>query len=176
MVGGQFAGNQSELENILTAALDLDDQRIELIGLEDDNFAVQVSVGGKTDTVLFTGDVAEAAIDVLESGVVNPGNRASQFVVIEDGDSGTVGIGGGGLNVTDGVGVKDIGGVLSVDDVLELAETAEARPNVNAIDQGDTVRVEFPGNNNSIEVLVISDSVGDLLDGGEFTPASSLIV
>ncbi len=52
-------------------------------------------------------------------------------------------------------GSDDIGGVLSVEDALLLAETADDRPNVTATDLGGTVKVEFPGQRGTTEILLI---------------------
>lgn len=159
LVGGTARG-QADQEALLRAALDQGDERVSLLGLEEDNFAVQISVGSKTDTILFQSSDTAAAIAAVESGVVNPGNPDSQFVILDETDSGTVGIGGGRLNVTDTEdGSDDIGGVLSVADAILLAQTADERPNVEAIDQGDTVRVVFPGNEGSTEFLIVPEDL-----------------
>lgn len=161
LVGGFARGEQDEAA-ILAAALDQGDDRVELLGLEADGFAVQIvsDSNGTTDTLIFKTEDTAAAIASLESGVVNPGNANSQFVILEEGDTGTVGIGGGRLNVTDTLdGSDDVGGVLSVEDAILLAETADERPNVTAIDQGDSVRVEFPGNGGSTEILIVPDEL-----------------
>lgn len=177
LVGGGAKG-QADEEAILMAAVDPSDGRVTLLGLEGDNFAVRVNGAGRTDTLLFaTGDTA-AAIAALERGVVNAGTGSDEFVIVEAGDTGGVAIGGGALNVTDpapGSSALDVGGGVNVADAFVLADTAAERPNVTAIDQGGTVRVEFESVNGGRKIIVVDDAPGDLVDGGSSVPPEDFL-
>ena len=55
-----------------------------------------------------------------------------------------------------------------LDDAILLASTAAERPEVTAIDQGDTVRLELEGNNGTTEYVIIPDTDDDLVEGGSY--------
>jgi hypothetical protein len=179
LVGGQFGSgpNSSDTRNLLAAAIESSDDRVKLIGLEEDNFTVQIVnldrwQGEDTvDTVLFTGEAAEQAIASLSSGV-NLSNRNDEFAFVDLGDSGNVPGGtGGSLNFLAKAGEpRDVGGLLSPVELAMVASTAEDRPNVNVIDQGNTLRIEVDASRGTTDIYVLNepDPYVDLLSGGEF--------
>jgi hypothetical protein len=155
-VGG-FIGGEKDTATILEAALDDDFGAVALVSLASDTFTVTISRGAATDTYTFTGENAEAALQGLEdgsNGIVNPGNKADQFVFVEAGDTGTVGI--GFANRFDGV----FGGVLSVDDLVEFVEEGRSASGVTLTRLGEDVVFEFDGNDGTTDTVVLS---GDLL-------------
>ncbi len=170
--GNNYKNDLGKATAYLEAALDTDEERVQLLGLEDDNFTIQVDAkGGSLDTILFKGASAKTAIADLVSGV-NLSNSKDEFVFVNSSEGGNVPGGtGGSLNFLDTTdGTFDVGGVLSKSDLKTVAETAAIRPNVNVIDQGDTLRIEVAANNGTTDIYVLNEPTfgNDLLTGGEY--------
>lgn len=167
LVGGVVpkGGKQkiNDLAEILKAGLE-GDERVELLDLSEDKFTVNMHNDrkGTTDTIVFTGDDAAAAIQkVIEGGdrFIDAGDKDSEFVIAHEDDRGTIGIGGSAFNVVDAPGQKDVGGVLSVQDAILLAETADARDAVTAIDLGGSTLLRIETFSGAVDsVLLVSDS------------------
>jgi hypothetical protein len=68
-------------------------------------------------------------------------------------------------------GVGSVGSAVTTDDLLDILSTADQRPRVNAIDQGDTVRLEILSENDTRDVIVFATNQpvpGGALDGDLF--------
>ncbi|MEO1223020.1 MAG: hypothetical protein AAFX92_02245 [Pseudomonadota bacterium] len=175
LIGGVGRG-QDDVTALLEAALDPDDDRVKLVGLENDNFAIQIFGTPKgvqtVDTFIFTGTQAEQAIAELATGNnarnIDADDKKVQTLVVgagleggEEAEGAIVGQGTSGDYFTfDGDG---IGSTLKIDELQLLADTADERETVNVIDQGDTLRLEldptgdFDGT--GIDIIVVSEDL-----------------
>lgn len=151
-VGGVLKG-ANDTQTILNAALDSDFTTVELVGFNNDSFSVTIARGNAVDTYTFIGSAAEAAVADLQDSFINPGNIADQFVFVEDGDEGLIGI--GTANRFDGV----FGGQLHVEDVIEFVRNGDTASGVEVTQQGSDFLVEFDGDAGTTDSVLVS---GDL--------------
>jgi hypothetical protein len=154
-VGGSLRGEE-DTKTILDAALDGDFEAVQLVGLASDSFSVTISRGQATDTYTFTGENAVAALQQLEdnsNGIINPGNRADQFVFVEAGDSGLIGI--GTAQVADGA----FGGRLTVDDAVNYVLSGQENDDVEVTQAGEDFVLEIAGMMGTTDTVVLD---GDL--------------
>ncbi len=152
--------SQEELEALLTAGIDPDDMRVELLGLEIDSFAVKInnSSTGAFDIAIFCGTDVVKAIDALEAGVTNPANSLDEFIFGDPDGTGDIATPAGG----------GFGPTLTEDELLDLLDMSDDFAVMNAIDQGDSVRIERLGADGTRDIIVIDTDVSP--PGGAYDP------
>jgi hypothetical protein len=106
------------------------------------------------DLLIFEGSSAESAIATAASNAVDPSNGVSEFT-IADVTGNDVVAAGSNLDLYFG-GVGSVGPAVTEEDLLGILSTADQRPRVNAIDQGDTVRLEILSENDTRDVIVFA--------------------
>ncbi len=159
----------AELAALLQAALDPGDDMVDLLAVEPDAFTVRVAnpATGAFDLLVLSGGPAPAAVASVATDRIGPGNAASEIVLADALDGRAVVAEGPGLDaILGGEGLAPVGPTLTGDELLDLLATADARPKVNAIDQGGTVRLEIPGTSGSRDVIVLATT--EAVPGGAF--------
>jgi hypothetical protein len=160
LVGGQFNGVE-DVQAVLQAALDLDDDRVELVSLGEDSFSVRVINEGRgtVDTLLFKGDNAAGALDGLSGGFINTGNTGDEFVFIQAGDTGVFG-NPRGIDGANAGGANDMGGQLNINafendiEFLLAQEAANDIPDVTVTEVADVAIIEIDGRDGSVDTIV----------------------
>jgi hypothetical protein len=147
---------EGELARLIDAALTPGDERVDFLSVEPDSFAVRVDNPAMSafDLLIFEGSSAESAIATAASNAVDPSNGVSEFT-IADVTSNDVVAAGSNLDLYFG-GVGSVGPAVTEEDLLGILSTADQRPRVNAIDQGDTVRLEILSENDTRDVIVFA--------------------
>lgn len=145
---------------LLEAALDEEDGRVELLGVEEDNFAVRLRNGDLTDTFVFAGrDAREAVARVAArppDELIGLDDLVPELVLASEDVP---------FLATFAAGVEGFGdvfeGVLSGDDrTAELGELVDfirsdpGDPRIEVVDQGGTVRITLE----SGDVVVVDDA------------------
>lgn len=135
----------AELTALLRAALDPEDARISLLGLEGEAVALRIAnaAAGTADVVIFTGEAAETAIEAVAQDRIDPRNAESELVIVD----------GIGREVI-GVNVRGFGRDLTEDELPDLLAAAARRSDLSAIDQGDSIRFEIRGAGGSLDVII----------------------
>jgi hypothetical protein len=159
---------EGELVALLDAALNSRDERVSLLSVEPDSFAVRVNnpAMGAFDLLIFDGLPAENAVATAASDAVAPSNGISE-VTIADATGNRVVAAGSDLDLYfGGVGLASVGSAVTEDELLGILSTADARPRVNALDQGSTARLEVLGADNARNVIVFATD--EPVPGGAF--------
>ncbi len=157
-----------EAKALLEAALDTSDDSVRLLGVEADNFSVVVEEQGGTafDFLTLTGNTVSGAIADVASDKVRPFNTVDELTLADGSGNDIVGVGWRAFN---GFGAPNLGFVITEDELPILLETAGQRPNVRALDQGGTVRLEVLGRDDTIDVIVFETDAtlpNDAYDAG----------
>jgi hypothetical protein len=170
-IADAWIDTEGELARLIKAALDPADERVDFLSIEPDSFAARVDNPATSafDVLIFEGSPAENAVASAASDVIDPSNGVSEFTIADVTDNDVVaaassldlyfgGIGSGSPAVTE-------------DELLGILSTANQRPRVNAIDQGDTVRLEILSENDTRDVIVFATDQpvpGGAFDGDLF--------
>ena len=105
------------------------------------------------DLLIFDGAPAENAVATAAGNAVDPSNGISEFTFADVTGTGAVAV-GNDLDLYFGEpGVGSVGEAVTEADLLGILSTAHKRPFVNALDQGDTVRLEVLGANDSRDMI-----------------------
>ncbi len=144
----------AEYEGLLAAALDHEDERVELVAIEPDAFTVKVNNAetGEFDYLVLDDDErVEQVLSEGASGFANRFNETSEFVFAD---------GEGNARIANGIREGDLESI--------LADVAD-RPFLNAIDQGETVRLGINGRGGSRDIIIFetdADIPGGAYDDG----------
>jgi hypothetical protein len=162
---------EGELAALLNAALNPADERVDFLSVEPGSFAVRVNNQATSafDLLIFEGSPAENAVASAASNTIDPSNGISEFT-IADVTGNDVVAAGNNLDLYFG-GVGSVGPAVTGDDLLGILSTADQRPRVNAVDQGDTVRLEILSENDTRDVIVFATDQpvpGGAFDGDLF--------
>ncbi|MBO9445783.1 hypothetical protein [Ruegeria sp. R14_0] len=134
LVGGSAKG-EKDLKALFEAALNPEDTRVELVGLDGDSFTIKVQYhdGSPADTMMFKG-AGDFIADVLgPDSLINPKNPADQFVFVDlETSPNKIGIGTDNVSVGDepdptggSVVLGDLPGIVAEADQLENIEVTE---------------------------------------------------
>jgi len=134
------------------------DAPVRLLSVEPDSFAVRVDNPdtGAFDLLVFEGPTAEAAIAAVDRGPVDPSNTVSELTIADVTGSGVVADGPDLDTYFGGPGLADLGPTVTEDELLNILATADQRPGIDAVDQGDTVRLEIPGEGDKRDVIAFA--------------------
>ncbi len=149
---------EGELVALLDAALDPADERVHFLSVEPESFAVRVDnqATGAFDVLIFDGLPAENAVASAASAVVNPSNASSEFTFADVAGDRVVATGNNLDLYFGGPEVGPVGSTVAENDLPFILSTADVRPRVNALDQGETARLEILGENGARDVIVFA--------------------
>jgi hypothetical protein len=149
---------EEELAALLDAAVNPDDERVSLLSVKPDSFAVRVDeqTTNVFDLLIFNGDPAERAIATVADLQVDPWNGISELAFADLAGQDVVASGPNLDAFFGGPGLDTVGSTVTEDELLGIFQTADERPRVNAIDQGDTVRLDILGESGSRDVIVFA--------------------
>lgn len=155
LVGGSAKG-ENDYQALLEAALDDTDHRVTLLDIGGDSFTIQVHRNDVADTFLVkdAGDIIASVFGA--DALINPKNKADQFVFVSDEDSLNKKIGIG----TDAVAGPDepdpLGGSLKVKDLEDVVALADQIEDVTVTEIGNLTQVEIAGNSGSTDTITFS--------------------
>lgn len=141
----------AEIRALGRAALDTEDDRVELLALESDALTVKVNDAdtGAFDIVVLEGVGAlKRLIARRESSEIDPTNTISEYVIADVDGTDTVAPG------------------LAENELLAFLQTVDEQDGVNAIDQGDSIRLEFAGAGGTKDIIVFETD--EPVPGGAF--------
>lgn len=159
IVGG--SANQNDIDEILKAALDPSEGRIELISLGDDEFSVRLINGKIVDTFIFKNaeTVIDSVIGELDNGFINTTNKSDEVVFIEEGETGVFG-NPRGIDGAQSGGPNDIGGQININNRENDIETLLALEESNDIgdvtvtETADLAIIEIEGREGSVDTII----------------------
>ncbi len=165
LISGALDTDQ-EVSDLLAAAIDLSDERVELLGLAEDSFSVKMTNKdtGAFDILIVEGQSAAFALQDLEAEDVNVSDDTDSFIFANTQSSEVIATG----TTLATVFGADVGQELTADELLEVLANADTLSNVNAIDQGDTVRLEVTGAEGTRDVIVFATDKD--VPGGAYDP------
>ena len=146
---------EGELTALLEAALSPADERLSLLSIEPDGFAVRVNNAATNafDVLIFDGAPAENAVAGAAGDTVDPSNGVSELTIAD--------VTGNGV-----VAAASVGPTVTEDELLGILATADQRPLVDAVDQGDTVRLEIQSENDTRDIIAFATN--EPVPGGAF--------
>jgi len=146
----------AEIEALVAAAVDTGDERVELLAIERDAVSVKVlnALTDAFDIVLLDGaPVVEEVVADGASPAIDPANTVSEYVL------------------ADVAGDRTIAPGLEEGGLTAFLATVDERDDVNAVDQGDSVRLEFAGTGGTRDIIVFETDAavpGGAYDGSLF--------
>jgi hypothetical protein len=157
-VAEEQIATEGQLAALLNAALDPRHESVSFLSVAPDSFAVRVSNAAMdaSDTLIFDGLPAANAVATAASSFVDPSNGISEFTFADVTGTGVVAVGNDLDLYFGGPEVGSVGEAVTEADLLDILSTAHERPFVNALDQGDTVRLDVLGANDSRDMIIFA--------------------
>ena len=152
---------------ILEAALDPEEGRVALLGVEADEFAVRLENGGLSDTFVFTGRDAERAVARVAADPIDLADNAPELAILGPdreavfGTRADVAFGPTDADAFDAIFAGDPADTAAAGELADFLQTNGDDPRLRVVDQGDTIRVELIGPGTA-DVVVLPEG---LLDG-----------
>lgn len=162
--------SEDELTALLNAALSPADERVSFLSLEPASFAIRVDnqATAAFDVLIFDGAPAVNAVATAASSVVDPSNDVSEFTIADVTGNDVIAAGSNLDLYFGGPGLGTVGSAVTEGDLLGIVASADQRLRVNALDQGEWVRLEVLGENETRDVIIFATD--QPVPGGAFDP------